>query len=211
MTKPAGSSGFVEVMTGPMFSSKTEELHRRLNRSAIGKRKTCLLTADGRHVGGLTTHGVPVLRPDVTVFWTKAPDFVLRMKGDALEAFQTIGIDEAQFLDESYLCGVIETLRWGRTILVAGLDLDFRGEPFAGMMMAMARADSVKKLSAVCVDCGGSATISHRLVASTERVLEGMEESYAPLCRACHARRGGILPIAPPVDTSVVPGNPDRR
>jgi thymidine kinase len=175
---PVGS-GWVEVVTGCMFSGKTEELIRRLNRARYATQRVVVFkpSVDTRYaVGDVVSHSelrFPCLAVDTA-------SQILRQVGDA----QVVGIDEAQFFDGS-LVGVVETLaNEGRRVVVAGLDQDYRGRPFEPMPELMAVAEYVTKTLAVCMVCGGPANRSQRLVAQGERVVLGAADAYEARCRA---------------------------
>ena len=193
--------GTIEVICGGMFAWKTKALHKRLRYDALAKKSVLLVTADGRYGGESRTHdeGPSDLR-GVDVLWTKSPDFESYpyTSGARMAEYDVVGFDEFQFLPEPWCVELIETLRrWGLQVVVAGLDLDFRGEPFSAMAQALARADYVSKLAAVCVDCGGRATVSYRIIPSIDRVEEGGKDKYEALCRDCHMAKGGVLPGSP--------------
>ena len=163
-----------------MFSGKTEELIRRLNRARIAKlsvriAKPAIDTRyDAEHIvshSAQTIESVPV---------QKASD-ILALAGDA----EVVGIDEAQFFD-SDITTVCQTLaNQGKRVVVAGLDMDFAGQPFGCMPQLMAIAEYVTKVHAICVVCGDIAQHSYRLVPSQERVLLGETDSYEARCRRC--------------------------
>ncbi len=179
--------GTIEMIAGCMFSGKSEELIRRLKRCMIAHKK------------------VLVFKHTIDVRWNRSEELVSR-NGASLMAVRThepayifsrsvgmdiVGIDEAHFFDSS-LIGVVESLRHnGISVILAGSDMDFRGEPFGVVPQLMAIADRVDKLDAVCVVCGGRATLSQRLVGgqpapySSEQILIGDEE-YQARCRSCH-------------------------
>ena len=99
---------------------------------------------------------------------------------------QVVGIDEAQFFDDSLVEVCNELARMGKRVIVAGLDMDFKGEPFGPMPALMAVAEEVTKVHAICVRCGNLAYVSHRKVANEHRVMLGEKEEYEPLCRECY-------------------------
>jgi thymidine kinase len=182
------NSGWIEVICGSMFSGKTEELLRRLRRAVIARQNVQLFkpAIDNRY--GLTT----VASHDGTK-WEGA---VIQ---DAAEIFDllepdthVIAIDEVQFFDDNVV-EVCNTLALqGKRIIVAGLDLDFRGEPFGPMPALMAMAESVRKLHAICMVCGGEASRTQRLINGKPAfyedpvILIGAEEAYEARCRGCH-------------------------
>ncbi len=182
------NSGWLEVICGSMFSGKTEELLRRLRRAVIARQNVQLFkpAIDNRY--GVTT----VASHDGTT-WEGT---VIHDAREILERVSpethVIGIDEVQFFDES-IVDVCDTLALqGKRVIVAGLDLDFRGEPFGPMPKLMAKAESVRKLHAICMVCGGEASRTQRLINGKPAyyedpiILIGAEESYEARCRGCH-------------------------
>jgi thymidine kinase len=175
---PVGS-GWVEVVTGCMFSGKTEELIRRLNRARYATQKVVVFkpSVDVRYAAAAVVSHSELRFPCLAV---DSPAQILRQVGDA----QVVGIDEAQFFDAT-LVGVVEALAGeGRRVVVAGLDQDFRGQPFEPMPALMAVAEYVTKTLAVCTVCGGPANRSQRLIPVGARVVLGAAESYEARCRA---------------------------
>jgi thymidine kinase len=177
--------GWLEVICGPMFSGKSDELLRRMRRAEVANRKIVLLQprVDTRHAGEVRSHD-GLSRPAISVY---APAEILAHARDA----EVVGIDEAQFLDESLGAIVEQLVTEGKRVVVAGLDRDFRGEPFGPMPALLARAEMVDKLHAVCHECGRQATLSQRLVngkpapLTDVTVLVGGHERYEARCRAC--------------------------
>ncbi|MDR1592508.1 MAG: thymidine kinase [Prevotellaceae bacterium] len=176
--------GSIEVICGSMFSGKTEELLRRLKRAKIAKLRVEIFkpAIDNRYSGQeVVSHDQNAI-PSTPI---ETPHSMLLMTGDV----DVIGIDEAQFFDES-LVEVCNTLAGqGFRVIVAGLDMDFKGMPFGPMPALMAIADDVLKEHAICVQCGAPAYVSHRLVATEQRVLLGEKDEYEPLCRFCFAEK----------------------
>ncbi len=177
-TEPGGS---IEVICGGMFSGKTEELIRRLNRSRIARLKVEIFSpkTDTRYVeNALVSHNANSI-PSTPV---ENASSILLLAGDV----QVIGIDEAQFFDAELpeVCNILANK--GVRVIVAGLDMDFRGQPFGPVPVIMAVAESVTKLQAVCVICGNPAMYSYRLVPDDAKILLGEKESYEPRCRACY-------------------------
>lgn len=179
MTPPA-DFGTLTVISGCMFSSKSESLIRTLKRCKYEKRKVVGVkpAIDGRYSGtdivshsGFKFTGVSVERPSD----------ILGMAG--INEAQVVGIDEAQFFDESIIEVCRELVAQGKGVVVAGLDLDFRGHPFGSMPTLLATADFVTKLHAACVVCGGVATRSQRVVDSQEQVVVGGASAYEARCR----------------------------
>lgn len=173
--------GSIEVVCGSMFSGKTEELIRRLNRARIARLKVEIFSpkADTRYAdNALVSHNANSI-PSTPV---ENASSILLLASDV----NVVGIDEAQFFDAALpdVCNVLANK--GIRVIVAGLDMDFRGKPFGPMPVIMAMADSVTKLQAVCVKCGNPAMYSYRLVNNDNKILLGEKESYEPRCRMCY-------------------------
>lgn len=187
-TGPHGPpKGWIEVICGSMFSGKTEELIRRLRRAEFARQKVEIFKP------GIDTRydAVDVVSHEgTTIRSTPVPNSsnLLLLAND----IQVVGIDEAQFFDDG-LPGVCEQLaNSGIRVIIAGLDMDFQGRPFGPMPALMAIAEYVTKVHAICMDCGGLATFSHRKTASQELVVLGETDSYEPLCRTCFQRAMGV-------------------
>lgn len=174
---PVGS-GWIEVITGCMYSGKTEELIRRLNRARYATQRVVVFkpAVDTRYaVGAVVSHSDDRI-PCVPV--QHATD-IPRLVGDA----QVVGVDEAQFFERS-LVEVAERLAdEGRRVVVAGLDQDYLGKPFEPIPELMAVAEYVTKTLAVCVQCGAPANRSQRLIARDTRVVLGAADVYEARCR----------------------------
>ena len=174
-------SGCIEVVCGSMFSGKTEELIRRLRRAQFANQKIAIFkpTLDKRY------SEVEVVSHDfhkLTSTPIQSPREMLEKVGPEV---QVVGIDEAQFFDET-LVEVCQTLaNRGVRVIVAGLDTDYLGVPFGPMPRLMAVAEDVQKVHAICVRCGALANHSHRLSKSQDLVLLGEKDVYEPLCRDC--------------------------
>ena len=174
-------TGCVEVICGSMFSGKTEELIRRLKRAQFANQKIAIFkpTIDNRY------SDVDVVSHDlhsITSTPITTPVKMLEISDDV----KVVGIDEAQFFDNS-LVDVVQTLaNRGVRVIVAGLDTDYLGKPFGPMPSLMAIAEDVQKVHAICVKCGNLANHSHRLSASTKLVELGEKDIYEPLCRQCY-------------------------
>ncbi|HEY1500855.1 MAG TPA: thymidine kinase [Acidobacteriaceae bacterium] len=194
--------GRIEVITGPMFSGKSEELIRRLKRARIAKRRvTCFKPAlDVRyHRNAIASHSAQMLEA-ATVANVEELKAVLMPMIDVVEV---VGIDEAQFFDASLLSLSNELMRLGHRVILAGLDTTFTGEPFAPIPDLMAIADEVTKLSAVCMQCGAPAVHTQRLGSNQALVLVGAAGVYEARCRACfrpwmdeHATEQLELPVS---------------
>ena len=188
-------SGCIEVVCGSMFSGKTEELIRRLRRAQFANQKIAIFkpTLDKRY------SDVEVVSHDfhkLTSTPIQDPAEMLKIGADV----QVVGVDEAQFFGDS-LVEVCQTLaNRGVRVIVAGLDMDYLGQPFGPMPRLMAVAEDVQKVHAICVKCGALATYSHRLSKSQDLVLLGEKDVYEPLCRACfNAARAEEEAAAPAV------------
>ena len=174
-------SGCIEVVCGSMFSGKTEELIRRLRRAQFANQQIAIFkpVIDKRY------SDVEVVSHDfhkITSTPVATPREILDKVGPEV---QVVGIDEAQFFDDS-LVEVCQTLaNRGVRVIVAGLDTDYLGVPFGPMPCLMAVAEDVQKVHAICVRCGALANHSHRLSKSQDLVLLGEKDVYEPLCRDC--------------------------
>ena len=173
-------SGCIEVVCGSMFSGKTEELIRRLRRAQFANQKIAIFkpTVDNRY------SDVEVVSHDfhkLTSTPIKDPADMLKVGPEV----KVVGVDEAQFFGDS-LVEVCQALaNRGVRVIVAGLDMDYLGQPFGPMPRLMAVAEDVQKVHAICVKCGALATYSHRLSKSQDLVLLGEKDVYEPLCRDC--------------------------
>ena len=183
MTGESHRPGRIEVVCGSMFSGKTEELIRRLKRAKFAKQKVEIFkpAIDVRYseqdVVSHDQNSIPSTPID-------SSSSILLLAGDN----DVIGIDEAQFLDMG-LVDVCNQLAYrGIRVIIAGLDMDFKGVPFGPIPALCAIADEVTKVHAICVKCGSLAYISHRLVNSDKRVLLGETQEYEPLCRECYVK-----------------------
>ena len=177
---PAGA-GWIEVITGSMFSGKSEELIRRVRRAEIAKQKVQLFKPriDARYSADAIVSHSDMKMPSTVV---ASPKEILAAVGDDTEV---VGIDEAQFFDAD-LVGVVNALaNRGKRVIVAGLDQDFRGRPFEPMPQIMAIAEYVDKTLAICMRCGAPANRSQRLVAASDRVVVGGAHEYEARCRDC--------------------------
>lgn len=176
--------GRIEVITGPMFSGKSEELIRRLKRAQIAKRRVSCFKPDldvRYHSTAIASHSAQTLEA-LTVANVEELKAVLMPMVDFVEV---IGVDEAQFFDPSLVKLTLELMHLGKRVILAGLDTTFAGEPFPPMPELMAVADEVTKLSAVCMQCGAPAVHTQRLGSSQSLVLVGAAGVYEARCRAC--------------------------
>ena len=173
--------GRIEVICGSMFSGKTEELIRRLKRAEFARQSVEIFkpSIDTRYAEqDVVSHegnSIPSTPVDSSAS-------ILLLGSDT----DVVGIDEAQFFDENLIDVCNELANRGTRVIVAGLDLDFKGVPFGPMPGLCAVADEVTKVHAICVRCGALAYVSHRTVDDEKRVLLG--EQTEPLCRACYQK-----------------------
>lgn len=173
--------GRIEVICGSMFSGKTEELIRRLRRARFAKQRVEIYKPgiDTRYSAeDVVSHDSNSLEATPL----ESPESILFLSENA----QVVGIDEAQFFDERLVDVCKQLADAGKRVIVAGLDLDFKGVPFGPMPNLMAMAEDVTKVHAICVRCGDLAYVSHRIVADQRRVLLGESAEYEPLCRSCY-------------------------
>ena len=173
--------GSIELICGSMFSGKTEELIRRLKRAQIARLnveifkpktdvrydETAIVSHDLNSI-----HSTPV----------ENASSILLLSSNT----QVVGIDEAQFFDDKLPDVCVALANRGIRVIIAGLDMDFKGRPFGPMPNLMAIADSVTKVHAVCVICGNQAMFSYRKVPGKNRIMLGEKESYEPRCRICY-------------------------
>lgn len=164
-----------------MFSGKTEELIRRLNRAMIAKKKVEIFKPiiDKRYSEDEVVSHSNIRIPSVAV--TNSESILILAQGQDI-----VGIDEAQFFDDMLpeVCNKLANM--GIRVIVAGLDMDYKGYPFGVMPRLMAIADEVTKVHAVCMQCGEPALYSHRLVESDSTILLGETKEYEPRCRYCN-------------------------
>ena len=173
-------TGWIEVICGSMFSGKTEELIRRLTRAQIAKLNVRIFkpALDTRYdATNIVSHSS-----------LSIPSTPVQTAGQILplaENCDVVGIDEAQFFDRDLIDVCTTLANRGQRVIVAGLDMDFAGQPFGCMPQLMSLAEYVTKVHAICVVCGDIAQYSYRLVPSKERVLLGETDSYEARCRRC--------------------------
>ncbi|MCB9498439.1 MAG: thymidine kinase [Bacillales bacterium] len=188
--------GSIEVICGPMFAGKTEELLRRVRRLEYAKKNVVLFKPqiDDRYDKSyIVSHNQ---NKALCVALKQADEMLEYVKDDT----DCVVIDEFQFLDDNAVDIALHFAKMGKRIIVSGLDKDFRGEPFTNMPRILALADSVTKLSAICVKCGEAATCTQRMVNGkpapydNPQILVGASESYEARCATCHE----------------VPGKPDK-
>ncbi len=172
--------GWIEVICGPMFAGKTEELLRRVRRCLLAQQKVVIVkpeidkrydtqsvvSHDGRRIEARAVPNAQAILP---------------LAYDA----EVVAIDEAQFFDVAIVEVCTELANAGKRVIVAGLEMDYLARPFGPMPELLAVADHITKLQAVCVRCGAPASFSHRKVPAEEQILLGSLEAYEPLCRRC--------------------------
>ena len=181
--------GWIEVVTGSMFSGKSEELIRRVRRAIIARRTVQVFKShlDSRYAGvyNVTSHD----GTEIEAIPIDSSDEILRQVRPATEI---VAIDEAQFLDRDIVAVTTVLAQRGVRVILAGTDTDFRGEPFGAMGDLMAVAEMVDKLRAICMVCGGEACRNQRLVDGrparwdSPTIMVGGRESYEARCRHCH-------------------------
>lgn len=178
--------GRIEVICGSMFSGKTEELIRRLKRAVFAKQKVEIFKPciDTRYSDeNVVSHDQNSIRSTPI----ESSGNILLMSSD----IDVVGIDEAQFLDEGLVSVCNRLANSGIRVVIAGLDMDYKGVPFGPIPALCAIADEVTKVHAICVKCGALAYVSHRLVSNENRVMLGEQAEYEPLCRECYQQAMG--------------------
>ncbi len=181
-------TGWIEVICGSMFSGKTEELIRRLKRVKIANLKVEIFkpSIDTRY------DEVQVVSHDANAILSTPidnPQTILLLATDV----DVVGIDEAQFFAGD-IVNVCQTLaNRGVRVIVAGLDMDYKGNPFGAMPNLLAVADYITKLHAICVQCGNIASISYRKTAQDGQFLLGEKDTYEPRCRRCYSKGKELL------------------
>ncbi len=175
--------GWIEVICGSMFSGKTEELIRRLKRAKIARQSVEIFkpAIDVRYdEEKVVSHDAnEILSTPVP-----ASQNILLLANDV----DVVGIDEAQFFDAGLPQVCMQLADSGIRVIVAGLDMDFKGKPFGPIPQLLAVAEYITKVHAICVKCGNLAHFSHRTIINDKLVMLGEKESYQPLCRHCYGR-----------------------
>jgi thymidine kinase len=183
------NGGWIEIVCGSMFSGKTEELLRRVRRAEIARKKVQVFkpAIDNRYGQVRVASHNGVAREDAVVV-ACAAELLDQVRPDS----DVVAIDEVQFFDMAIADVCDELADRGMCVIVAGLDQDFRGEPFGPMTQLLARAERVDKLNAICVSCSASASRTQRLIDGKPAryddpvILVGGSESYEARCRSCH-------------------------
>jgi len=175
--------GSIEVIAGSMFSGKTEELIRRLKRAKIARLKVEIFkpAIDTRYsVAEVVSHDEnSILSTPV-----ETSGNIILLASDV----DVIGIDEAQFFDNGLIDVSVSLANMGVRVIIAGLDMDFKGKPFGPIPGLMAVADHITKVHAICMRCGDVAQFSHRFSKADKLVLLGEKDEYEPLCRSCYTK-----------------------
>jgi thymidine kinase len=182
VSKTSGG-GWIEVITGSMFSGKTEELIRRLKRAKIARQK------------------VEIFKPRIEIRYSE--EEVVSHDDNAIQStpvdsasnilllaseVEVVGIDEAQFFDEGLVDVCNQLAHGGIRVIIAGLDMDYRGIPFGPMPKLLSIAEYVTKVHAICVRCGSLANYTHRLSEDDKLIVLGETDIYEPLCRGCYSK-----------------------
>jgi thymidine kinase len=179
--------GWLEVVCGPMFSGKSEELIRRLRRAEIAGQRALIVKPridDRFDIGHVISHAGARMRAVAVSRPSEIPGLV--------DGYDVVGVDEVQFFPREIVLVVDALVEGGMRIVASGLDQDFRGRPFGAMPQLLCRAELVDKLQAVCHRCGGPATMTQRLVdgrpapADGATIVVGALEQYEARCRTCH-------------------------
>lgn len=181
MNAMRGSLGWIEVVCGPMFSGKSEELIRRLRRAEIARQRVQIFkpVIDQRYSSDhIVSHSDLRIHSD-----SVATAAEVQAKLDLRT--EVIGIDEAQFLGEAVVEMVVRLADMGKRIVIAGLDTDYLGRPFHPMPELLAVADEITKTLAICMQCGNPAKHTQRLIASQDLIVVGAEGMYEARCRRC--------------------------
>lgn len=176
-----GNMGWIEVIVGPMFSGKSEELIRRLRRAEIARQRVQIFKPfiDQRYsANGIVSHS-----------GLEIPSGLVENGAQILEKVEArtevVGIDEAQFLGESLVDSCMRLADLGKRVIVAGLDTDFMGRPFEPIPRLLVKAEEITKLLAICARCGNPAMHTQRLVASEDLIVVGAGGMYEARCRRC--------------------------
>lgn len=180
--RPSGP-GWIEVICGSMFSGKTEELIRRLRRASIAKRSVGIFKPSMEkrfHETDIVSHNASSL---VSVPVSNSKEIYPLAKN-----MEVVGIDEAQFFDEGIADICCKLAENGVRVIVAGLDMDFRGHPFGPMPHLLCVAEYITKVHAICIRCGGLAHHSYRRTESQNLVELGANDHYSALCRSCFVK-----------------------
>jgi thymidine kinase len=176
-----GNMGWIEVVVGPMFSGKSEELIRRLRRAEIARQRVQIFkpVIDQRYAANeIVSHSGLEIASDLV---QNAQEILFKVEPRT----EVVGIDEAQFLGDGLVEVCTKLADMGKRVIVSGLDTDFMGRPFEPMPRLLAVAEEITKLLAICVRCGNPAVHTQRLVASEELIVVGATGMYEARCRRC--------------------------
>jgi thymidine kinase len=176
-----GNMGWIEVVVGPMFSGKSEELIRRLRRAEIGKQRVQIFkpVIDQRYTkNGIVSHSGLEIASELV---QSGSEILMKVAPRT----EVVGVDEAQFLGDSVVDACVKLADLGKRVIVAGLDTDFMGRPFEPIPRLLAVAEEITKLLAICVRCGNPAVHTQRTVASEELIVVGASGMYEARCRRC--------------------------
>jgi len=181
-TGRSSGQGWIEVITGSMFSGKTEELIRRLKRAKIAKQQVEIFKPriEVRYsVEEVVSHDENAIHSTPV---DSSANILLLATG-----VQVVGIDEAQFFDDGLVDVCNQLADSGVRVIIAGLDMDYKGVPFGPIPGLMSIAEYVTKVHAICVRCGNLANYTHRLSEDDKLIVLGETDIYEPLCRICYA------------------------
>lgn len=176
-----GNTGWIEVICGPMFSGKSEELIRRLRRAMIARKRVQVFkpALDNRYsTDAIVSHGDMRMESEVV---SEPSEILAKLDWRA----DVIGIDEANFIGQGLIDVATKLADSGKQVIISGLDTDFMGRPFSPVPELLCLAESITKLLAVCVRCGNPAKHTQRLVPSGELVMVGGADAYEARCRRC--------------------------
>ena len=176
-----GNMGWIEVVVGPMFSGKSEELIRRLRRAEIARQRVQIFkpVIDQRYAkNGIVSHSGLEIPSELV---TRGDEILDKVAART----EVVGVDEAQFLGESVVHACVKLADLGKRVIVAGLDTDFMGRPFEPMPRLLAVAEEITKLLAICMHCGNPAVHTQRLFASEDLIVVGAGGMYEARCRRC--------------------------
>ena len=181
MTLTPVNSGWIEVICGPMFSGKTEELIRRLIRAQIAKQKVAIFKpkSDNRYEDNyIVSHN----QRKIKSIQVQHTDIILKYRDKA----DVFGIDEVQFFNQSIVevCRILANA--GKRVVVAGLEKDYLANSFGPMPQIIVDAEYITKVNAICMKCGDPANFSHRISGETKQVVVGEIDKYEALCRRCY-------------------------
>jgi thymidine kinase len=204
-----GKTGWIEVICGPMFSGKSEELIRRIRRAEIARQRVQIFkhAIDVRYdTSSIVSHNDQRL-PSIAV--PSSAELLALVEPDT----EFVAIDEGQFFDHNIVAAVNRLANEGRRVVVAGLDLDYRARPFGPMPDLMAAAEYVTKQLAICMVCGNPANFTQRLTASLDQIVVGAQGTYEARCRAHFAapEQSQAASAAEAEETRTEPGRPGRE